>query len=167
MPSLSDFISSDVQDNLKMLFAAGSVAVTMYFWFVRINRERVSLKVYPISGFEGALEDCGLGIWSGRVFLANCSIMPTAVVTVKAELWWEERWLAGQVGGQAGSELPWNLPPTQVFPRDLTAAFELGPRATREQVYANQRLRFTFVTIEGRRFTEEFQTGCLQAAAAA
>src|SRR5262245_43060385 len=73
-------IPADVQEALKLLFSAGSLAVTLYFWFVRANRERVSVAVHPVSGFEGSLESGGVGFWTGRVFLANRSILPTAVV---------------------------------------------------------------------------------------
>jgi hypothetical protein len=151
---------------MKLLFSTGSLAATLYFWLVRANRERVSVGVYAVNGFEGALDDHGLGLWTGRLFLANRSILPTAVVTIKAELYWDGRWLPGQVGTGEASELPWNLPPSQAFAKSVTAAFNLGPEATRAQVYASHRLRFTLATVEGARVTGEIRTGEQVAAAA-
>jgi hypothetical protein len=156
--ALSDLVSDNLQDMLKLAFSASSLVITVYFWFVRVNREKVSLKVYPDHGFEGTLEPGGVGLWTGRLFLANRSILPTAVVRVKAELWWNGRWLLGNVIPSEGSELPWNLPPSQVFARGLQAAFDVGPDTPRERVYTNQRIRFTFVTIERCRVVSEVET---------
>ena len=153
-----EVVSPAMQDFLKLGFSAGSLIVTLYFWFVRINRERVSVGLYPDRGFEGTLQPDGLGVWTGRVFLVNRSILPTAIVVAKAELWWEGRWLAGQAYPTEGSELPWNLPPSQVFARGLCAVFNLGPETPRERVYANQRIRFTFTTVERGQVREVVET---------
>jgi len=158
MSTMSTLISPVVQELVKFLFSTVSLLITFYFWYVRINREKVALKVYPVGDFEGALQDNGEGIWSGRIFIANSSILPTAVVSVKAELWWDGRWLEGPCAMGEGSELPWNMPPSQVFPRDLRAAFLLPPDTTREEVYANHSLRFTFETVDGSRITTETET---------
>src|SRR5688500_6358043 len=72
--AMSDLVSPAVQDAVKLLFSAVSLLITLYFWYVRINRERVALRVYPVGGFEGALQNNGDGIWTGRIFIANRSI---------------------------------------------------------------------------------------------
>jgi hypothetical protein len=148
---LSEVFSPELQEILKFLFSGVSLLATLYFWLVRANRERVALAVHAVHGFEGCLQDDGTGVWTGKLFLANRSILATAVLAGRAELWWQGRWLVGGFHAADGSELPWNLPPAQVFAKDVIAAFDLGREATREQVYAEQRLRFTFVTVEGRR----------------
>jgi hypothetical protein len=154
----SDFLPLSLQEVMKLLFSASSMAITAYFWLVRMNKEKVSLAFYGGNGFEGTLEPHGVGLWRGRIFLANRSVLPTAIVRVQVELWWEERWLTGVFHTAEGSELPWNLPPSQVFPKNIIAAFDLGPNTSCEQVYANQRLRFTFETVEGKYITGEAQT---------
>lgn len=165
--ALSEILSADAQEVLKLGFSGASLVVTMYFWMVRANRERVSLGIFPVGGFEGTLEPGGIGLWSGRLFLANRSILPTAIVAAQVELLWQGRWLPGHVGTGEGSELPWNLPPSQVFPKDLKAAFDLGMEISLDEVYADQRLRFTFVTVEGRSVYQEVRTCPQQAAVAA
>jgi hypothetical protein len=155
--SLDNFPIS-LQEAMKLLFSASSLVVTAYFWFVRVNRERTSIAFYAVNGFEGALEPHGLGVWTGKVFLANRSILPTAIVQARAELWWGGSWRTGNAVAADGSELPWNLPSAQVFAKNITAVFDLGPDTSREQVYANQKLRFTFETVDGSRVVWETNT---------
>ena len=157
--SLFASLSSDaLADFMKLAFSAGSLLITVYFWFVRINRERVSIGLYPAYGFEGALEHGGVGVWTGKLFLANRSILPTAIIGGEVELWWKKKWISGGFHVGDGYELPWNLPPSQVFAKTISVAFDLGANTPRERVYANRKLRFTFVTIEGVRISAELQT---------
>lgn len=148
-----------LQDVLNTLFSMASFGVTVYFWFIRVNRERVSVKVYPVGPFEGTLESGGVGLWTGKLFLANRSILPTAIVEVQVELLWKGMWRSGRFFGGEGAEPPWNLKPQQVTPRlQVSAAFAVGEEVTREQIYEPQRLRFTFVTVEGWLIAHEFRT---------
>lgn len=163
---LSTVLSENLQDAMKWLFSGASLLVTVYFWCVRINRERVSLRIYSDSGFEGTLESGGVGLWVGRIFVANRSILPTAIIAANVELWWDGRWQSGRVIPCDGSELPWNMPPTQVFARGLRAVFDLGEETPRERIYATQRLRFTFSTVEGCRVRQEVETAAERALAA-
>jgi len=158
-------VSAEVQEWLKMLFSAGSLVFTLYFWLVRANRERVAVAVHQVGGFEGVL-DGGIGIWSGKLFVVNRSILSTAIVAARAELWWQGRWLVGNCIPGDDCELPWNLPPAQAFAKTVRAAFDLGPETSRAQVYADHLLRITFVTVEGRRVRGEVRTNDLCAAAA-
>lgn len=151
----------ELQDAVKMLFSTASLVFTAYFWLVRVNRERISVRTYPVSGFEGSLESGGVGVWSGKLFIANGSILSTAIVAGKVEIWWDGRWLRGHFAVGDGSELPWNLPPSQAFSKAVTAAFEIGLEVDRDQVYENQRLRFTFATVERKAIVEEFETRSL------
>lgn len=164
---LREILWTEPKDAMQAAMSVGSLAVTLYFWFMRANRERVQVKVYPVNGLEGTLEEGGVGCWTGRLFFANASILPTAIVAAKAELWWDGQWLSGAFHVGAGSELPWNLPPTQVFPKDVVAAFDLGKCSKRERVYAEQKLRFTFVTVEGCRIVVEVNSGASLASLAA
>lgn len=161
-----DLSSLDAQELLKIAFSATSLLVTGYFWIVRVNRERVSLGIFPVGGFEGTLEPGHVGAWAGRIFLSNRSILPTAVIAAKAELWWNGRWIVGNAITGDGSELPWNLPPSQATSKTITTAFDVGPETTREQIYADQRLRLTFITVEGCRVTAEFRTHAVGSLAA-
>lgn len=170
MPPLfgtAEGLTSDFQEMLKLIFSGTSLVITAYFWFVRANRERVSLGIFPVDGFEGSLESGGVGLWAGRIILTNRSIVPTAVIAARAELWWDGRWVTGNVVAGDGSELPWNLPPSQATAKTLNAAFDLGLQTSREQVYADQRLRLTFITVEGYRAVGEFRTHAVGAAARA
>ena len=159
-------LSGDLQDFLKLGLSVGSFVVTVYFWFIRVNRERVAIGVYPAGGFEGTLESGGIGLWTGRVFLTNKSILATAVISVEVELWWNGRWVAGNAIPDLDNPLPWNLPPSQAFAKTVRAAFDLGPDTDREKVYLNQRLRFTFNTVEGVRVPVEMKTNEVVAKAA-
>lgn len=154
----AEVLSMNIADAMKLLCSVGSLVVTLYFWFVRSNRERVAVAVYHVGGFESSLEPYGVGLWSGKIFLANRSILPTAIVRTQAELFWQGRWITGMVHLAEGCELPWNLPPSQVFAKNVTAAFDVGKETTCDQVYANQRLRFTFETVEGCRVTGETES---------
>ena len=145
-------------DLMKLAFSAGSLGVTAYFWFVRVNRERVSIGIFPAYGFEGTMESGGVGVWTGNIFLSNRSILPTAIISGEVELLWKKRWRKGRFYACAGHELPWNLPPAQVFAKTVSVAFDLGEDTPRERVYANRRLRFTFVTVEGQRISGELPT---------
>ena len=90
--ALSEIMSSDIQEVLKLGLSGISLVVTMYFWLVRANRERVSVGIFPVGHFEGTLEPGGVGQWTGRLFLANRSIMPTAIVSARVELLWKGRY---------------------------------------------------------------------------
>lgn len=155
------------QEIAKMLFSTGSLVVTLYFWFVRANRERFSVGVHVVSGFEGSLEPGGIGVWSGKVFVANRSILPTAIVAGRAELWWEGRWLAGRLAEGDGSELPWNLPASQAYAKNVVAVFDLGRGVSVERIYARQRMRLIFETVEGRNVVGKVRTGEVGASLAA
>lgn len=157
--------AGDYQDLMKLAFSAGSLLVTVYFWFVRVNRERPALGVYSAGGFEGSL-DSGFGVWRGRLFVANRSILPTAIVALRSEVYWKGRWVAGQCGTGEGSDLPWNLPPNQVFPHSLVAVFDLGADPSLEHIYANRPLRFVFTTVEGKSIVAEVESQPAPAAAA-
>ena len=167
MPLLADFSLDTIQDHCKTLFSLASLAVTAYFWFVKANRERVGLRIYQTSKFEGSLEPNALGFWQGEVYLANRSTMPNAVVEVKTELFWKGQWIPGYTNLPEGHELPWNLTPLFVTQRKISGAFQLDPKTDREEVYANQRIRFTFISVEGRSFVKEIQTEELAALTAA
>src|SRR3954447_3515898 len=117
-----EVFSADAQELLKLSLSGTSLIVTAYFWFVRANRERVSLGIFPVAGFEGSLEPGGVGLWAGQIILTNRSILPTAVIAARAELWWNGRWITGNARPADGSELPWNLPPSQAFSRCLSTA---------------------------------------------
>jgi hypothetical protein len=156
--SLATMNTDGLADLMKLAFSAGSLGVTAYFWFVRVNRERVSVGIFPAYGFEGTLEPGGVAVWTGKVFLCNRSILPTAIISGEVELWWKQRWRKGRFYANDGHELPWNLPPSQVFAKQMSVAFDLGEGTPRERVYANRRLRFTFTTIEGYRVSGELQT---------
>ena len=158
--------SLDWADAMKLLFSAGSLGVTVYFWFVRINRERVSVGVFPAGGFEGRLEPGSLGVWTGKVYLANRSILPTAVVAGEVELLVRGRWQKGGFHTPDGSELPWNLPPSQAYAKSMIAAFDLPADTPTEWVYANRKLRITLITVEGARLVNELSTHAELAAAA-
>ncbi len=159
----TELVSPTVQQAFQALCSVGSLLITVYFWFVRMNREKVSVGVFPIGGFEGALHPDNLGVWSGRLYLANRSILPTAVVAVEAELWWKGRWQTGNCVPEEGSELPWNMPPTQVFVKTLRLVFDVGPDTVCDEVYANQRVRLTFVTVEGSRIVTQLDTNATAA----
>jgi hypothetical protein len=150
--------TDSLADLMKLVFSAGSLGITAYFWFVRVNRERVSVGLFPAYGFEGTLESGGIGVWTGRLFLSNRSILPTAIISGEVELWWKKRWLKGRFYANDGHELPWNLPPSEVFVKTVSVAFDLGENTPRERVYAKRRLRFTFITVEGHRVAGELPT---------
>ena len=152
------FLSPEVREALQMAFSLGSLVVTAYFWFVRVNRERVSIGLYPVSGFEGALERPDTGVWTGQIFLTNRSILPTAVVAGKTELFWKGNWILGNLIAGTGSDLPWNLPPTQAFAKTVTLVFDVGPQTSADALYVDQRVRIAFLTVEGKQVVGEFRT---------
>lgn len=155
---LSTQLLTSLQSHGQMVLSVGSFVVTAYFWVVRINREREALRVYQTGTFEGTLESGHIGAWAGRLMLANRSIMPTAIVEAKVELCWQGKWLLGCINLDETNQLPWNLPAQQVAAQKLVAGFDVGPETTPEQVYADQRLRFTFLTVEGRRVVKIVET---------
>jgi hypothetical protein len=162
-----DLITPELKEMLQMAVSGASLLVTAYFWFIRANRERVSVGIFPVSGFEGALNGPGLGVWTGQVFLTNRSILATAILSGKAELYWEGRWITGNLVAGDGFELPWNLPPAQAYSKTIIVAFDVGVRTTAEKVYESQRIRVTFLTVEGQRVAREFRTNAVHELAAA
>ena len=155
---LSSPFWATVQAHLQTFLSIGSCAVTGYFWLVRINREREAVRIYQMGVLDGTLESGALGVWTGKLMLANRSIMPTGIVAGKAELYWKGRWLPGTFATSDANELPWNLSPQQVVPQKVVAIFAIGEETTRERVYEDQRIRFTFLTVEGRSVVKELQT---------
>jgi hypothetical protein len=162
---MAGFLSSSLQDDLKTLLSGVSFVATLYFWMVRANRERVSLGIYTAGGFEGELHPGGVGVWTGRLFIANRSTMPTAIIDLKVELYWDGYWRSGCCHALEPNDLPWNLTPSQVTAKTVTAAVTVGDVAC-DRVYEPQRLRFTLVTVEGKHVTQEVRTGAAAAASA-
>jgi hypothetical protein len=62
--------------------------------------------------------------------------------------------------------LPWNLAPSHVVAKQVTMAFQFDDQTTREQVYEDQMLRITFITVEGRKITQEIRSSYNSAALA-
>ncbi|MBY0522064.1 MAG: hypothetical protein K2R98_01620 [Gemmataceae bacterium] len=156
--SAVEFLQS-FRGEMNTLFSLASAGMTAYFWLVRVNRERESVRVYQVSDFAGTLEPGQVGYWVGKIFLANRSINPTAIVEASAELYWNGRWVPGVVHTADDVDLLWNLTPLQVVARKVGAAFPLDAKTTREQVYAPQKLRVTFVTVEGKKLVHEVRAG--------
>jgi hypothetical protein len=65
--AISGIFSESIQNDLKTAFSVLSLGVTAYFWFVRANRERLSVGIHQVGGFEGVLEAGQVGVWTGRV----------------------------------------------------------------------------------------------------
>jgi hypothetical protein len=147
-----------LQDELKTVFSLVSLAITAYFWLVRANREWAGMRFQQVGLYEGQMEDSGVAYWRGKLFVSNRSSLPNAVIEGGVELLWKGKWRSGRVATPEGSELPWNLEPLQVVPYEVLAIFDLGKDTTREEVYEDHRLRFTFLTVEGRRFVTEVRT---------
>jgi hypothetical protein len=164
--AISGVFSESIQDDLKTAFSVLSLGVTAYFWFVRANRERLSVGIHQVGGFEGVLEAGQVGVWTGRVFLANRSILPTAIVDGFAEIKWNGRWQKGRLIAADESALPWNLEPSYVVAKQVTMAFQFDEQTTREQVYEDQILRIAFMTVEGRKITQEIRSSYNSAALA-
>src|SRR5262249_17455586 len=127
------------------VFATGS---TLYFWLLRMNRERPQLKIQlagPISADTlaagpGAPAGTARSQFSAKVIVANYSVLPNPVLGVRA--WVKSRegtWETAVLSPDQNSQPPLNLPPLTVVPLSVTATItvperpESAPQLTRRE----------------------------------
>jgi hypothetical protein len=142
----------------------GSAGITAYFWLVKMNRERAGLRLYRVADFRPDRPQCApvpgtqKAVWYGELCLANPSSLPAVVVQIRVQLRWQGRWRDGKLVLEKKDDVPWIVEPLRVLSRGFGCAFLVEESATRAQLQQPQRLRFTFVTVEGRPRVKEIST---------
>jgi hypothetical protein len=156
--------------NLPLVLSLGSSVVTGYFWLVKMNQERAGVGLFRVADFRPDRLQCSdvpgmeKATWYGEVFLANRSTLPAAVIRFQVELLWNGRWLPGKLVLEKKDDVPWTVEPLRVLARSFGCAFAVDQGTTREQLARPHRLRFTYLTLDGRRRRQEVVT-CQPAAA--
>src|SRR5262249_30600956 len=125
-PSRSSGMES-VFSHLSMVGSAVSMAATLYFWLVRMRREKPCLKPYLADPevYLGLSRDDvrRIGVKVG-IIVANYSVLPNAVLG--ARLWIRRAdggWLeAGNVAFDKQTPQPFNVSPLHTVMLRLTAA---------------------------------------------
>ena len=114
--------------NVQTLFAVGSTCITVYFWLIKMNRERAGLKLYRVADFRPDRLQCSdkpskeKATWYGEIYLANPSTLPIAVVRFQAQLLWRGRWIDGRMVMERKDDVPWMVEPLRVLARGFGCA---------------------------------------------
>jgi hypothetical protein len=158
--------------NVQTLFAVGSTCITVYFWLIKMNRERAGLKLYRVADFRPDRLQCSdkpskeKATWYGEIYLANPSTLPIAVVRFQAQLLWRGRWIDGRMVMERKDDVPWMVEPLRVLARGFGCAFDVEEGTAREQLLRPHKLRFTWTTVDGRHRSQEVETSLTAASAA-
>ncbi|MGE0431438.1 MAG: hypothetical protein AB7K09_08680 [Planctomycetota bacterium] len=143
----------------------GSAIITCYFWLIKSNRERAGIRIYQVGKWvpntRTTAEKKIRVWWDGDLYLANVSSLANAVVGATVELKMGDGWKQGDYGWKEEHALPWNVPPQHVEKRGAAAFFEweegaIDPEKIRD---AAQKIRFTFHTVDGRKYSKVVDTG--------
>jgi hypothetical protein len=141
---------------LSVVGSTISMAATLYFWLVRMRRERPCLKPYLVDRefYLGLSRDevRRIGLKVG-VVVANYSVLPNAVLG--ARLWIRQQdggWLeAGNIAFDKQTPQPFNVPPLQTVMLRLTGALSFPYQDALEdgnKTAANYMGRFTSQPVE-------------------
>ena len=145
----------------------GSMLVTGYFWLIKSNRERAGIKLYQIGKWmpnsRTTPEKKHRLWWDGDLYLANVSTLPNAVVGATVELRMGDKWIKGDYGWKDEHALPWNLMPQLVEKRGAAAFFEFeeGQVDVEKMRDSAQKIRFTYHTVDGRKYSKVVDTGLI------
>src|SRR5690606_18754505 len=72
--------------------------------------------------------------WTGDLYVANMSTLPSAVIGAEVELQREGKWVSGAFGWSEGAALPWNLDPLKVDKHGVAAFFYLPESVEGEEL---------------------------------
>lgn len=158
--------------NVQSFLAVGSACITAYFWMVKMNQERAGLKLYRVADFRPDRLQCSdqpgkeKATWYGEIYLANPSLLPAAVVRFQAQLLWDGRWIEGKLVIEKKDGLPWTVEPLRVLARGFGCSFDVEEGTTRERLLTPHKIRFTWVTVDGRKQSQDVDTTMTLPAAA-
>lgn len=165
MPSLVSAVAELCKDaNLPLLLSVGSSVVTGYFWLVKMNRERAGLRLLQAGAFRPDRLQCSdvpgmdKATWYGELFLTNPSTLPAVVVRFQVQLHWQGTWIDGRLVLEKKDDVPWVVEPLRVLARSFGCSFAVPAGTTREQLQQPHRLRFTWLTVDGRQHSTEIDT---------
>ncbi len=150
--------------NVQTFLAVGSACVTAYFWLVKMNQERLGLKLYRVADFRPDRLQCSdlpgkeKATWYGEIYLANPSTLPAAVVRFRVQLLWGGRWIDGKLVIEKKDDLPWTVEPLRVLARGFGCSFPVEEGTTREQLSQPHKLRFIWITVDGRKQVQDVET---------
>ena len=166
-----------MENNLDVLSLIGSAIATLstlYFWLVRVNRERPQLKIHlagpmaadTLAAAAGAPPGTARSLFSVKAVVANYSALPNAVLGVRA--WVKTRegnWAPAVTSVDDKTQPPFNLPPLHTVPLTLTATVtvperpESAPRLSRREIALQSvaepvQVKLELTALNERRFTE-------------
>jgi hypothetical protein len=164
----------DVMSVVSLLGSAVATLSTLYFWLVRVNREKPQLKVHlagplgadTLAAAAGAPPGTARSLFSVKAVVANYSALPNAVLGVRT--WVKTRegtWAPAVTSLDEKTQPPFNLPPLHTVPLTLTATVtvperpESAPRVSRreaalESVAQPVELKLELIALNEYRFTE-------------
>ncbi|MCA9230668.1 MAG: hypothetical protein KDA57_08450 [Planctomycetales bacterium] len=160
---MSGLLSSlAMSPEVQQLMAAGSAAVTSYFWLVKARRERPHLELYQLSNFRASTRrgDCEKGtkrlcisqIDTGGVLIANNSSRQNSILRFDCVLEHEGRQISGDWGYTGDDKPPWNVGPESSIAFSPACFFEVP-----EDYEVPEDLTFwiELVSVSGKRFRRQ------------
>ena len=154
----------DAFANASMILSVTSTCVTFYFWLVKMNRERMGLRLYRMATFKPDRLQCSTvpgtakAIWYGEILITNPSTMPTAVINCRVQLYWKGEWRDGTLQMEKKDAVPWTVEPLRVLARSFGCCFLVDENTPQDALQGPQRLRFLLETVDGRTSTLEIQS---------
>ena len=148
---------------VQSLMAAGSAAVTGYFWLMKANKERPDLKVYQLANYRamlrrGTAEQPGkrLGLTQiepGGVMVANNSSRQNSIYRFDCYLKQPGGEIKGDWGWCHEDKPPWNIGPETTIAVSPACFFDVPDNY---EVSDELEFRIEFVTVSGKRFRHTF-----------
>ena len=124
----------------------------------------MGLKLYRVADFRpDRLQCCDApgkekATWYGEIYLANPSSLPAAVVRFQVQLRWGDRWIDGKLVMEKKDDMPWTVEPLRVLARGVGCSFPVEEGTTREQLLQPHKLRFIWITVDGRKQVQDIDT---------
>jgi len=144
---------------VQQFMAAGSAAVTSYFWLVKARRERPKLELYQLSNFRASLRRgnaekgtkrlCLSQIDTGGVLIANNSSRQNSILRFDCSLELGGHRIGGDWGFTGDDKPPWNVGPESTIAFSPACFFEVPDDY---EVPEELSFRLELVSVSGKRF---------------
>lgn len=149
--------------SIEAILSIASLTITLYFWFVKANRERPSLRFFQLGDFsanlrrmagqDGMRRLCVQQMDSTGVLVANDSTRQNAIINFECAFLHNGRWVAGDWGYVDENKPPWNIGPESSVALGLAFFFDVEEDF---EIPTQLEFRVTFNVVSGGQFVSHF-----------
>lgn len=151
------------QPGIEVIVSTVSLAITLYFWFVRANCERPNLRFFQLADFRAVTRSipgqsgmrrlCVQQVDSSGVLVANHSTRQNAIIKYDCSFQHNGQTIKGDWGYVNDDKPPWNIGPESSIALGLAFFFDVP-----EDFEIPNQIRFlvVFTTVSEKQFTGDF-----------